>query len=272
MLLVGELINSSRPAVAEMLRSKDGEGIGRLVRAQADHGAGCIDVNAGAFLSEEKSHLQWLVQTVQGAVPLPCCIDSPDPAAIEAAVRVHRGGAPLINSISLEKDRFNPLLSLVAGTDWKIVALCTSDEGMPRTAERRLAVAGKLIDALVGKGVAAENIYVDCLVQPVATDASQAAVFLQTVSRLKASFAGVNTICGLSNISFGLPQRSLINRTFAAMAISAGLDAAIANPLDRELMAAIIAARTLAGQDPYCLEYLTAFRQHRFGPAQGDRT
>jgi 5-methyltetrahydrofolate--homocysteine methyltransferase len=259
MLIVGELINASRKSVREIIEKQDGGAVARLAQDQKDHGAAYIDVNAGVFVGREPELLTWLVATVQGAVEVPCCIDSPDPKAIEAALAVHKGTA-LVNSISLEKERYDALLPLVAESQSKVVALCMSDEGMPETADQRLAIADTLVNGLVRKGVAIGDIYVDPLVQPVATNNTFGAEFLQAVERIRQAFPGVHTMCGLSNISFGLPERKFINQTFMVMAIARGLDGAIANPLDQRMMACITTAETLMGRDAYCMNYLKAFR------------
>lgn len=192
----------------------------------------------------------------------PCCIDSPDPRAIEAALSVHRGTA-LINSISLEKDRFEKLLPVVAGSGSRVVALCMSDEGMPQTADQRMAIAERIINALVKQNVPLENIYVDPLVQPVSTCNLFGLEFLNAVERITSTFKGVHTICGLSNISFGLPERKFINQVFMTMAITKGLDGAIVNPLDKRMMACIIGAEMLLGRDAYCVKYLKAYRDKK---------
>ncbi len=262
MIIVGELINASRKAIAPAVEARDAEAIQEVARAQHGAGADYIDVNAGVFVGEEPDYLRWLVTTVQAAVDAPCCIDSPDPKAIEAALDVHRGTA-MINSISLEKARYDALLPLVAGTDLKVVALCMSDDGMPETADQRLAIAEKLVDGLVRSNVPLENIFVDPLVQPLSTKDTFGVEFLDAVEQIMARFPGVHTMCGLSNISYGLPERKLLNQTFMVMAIAKGLDGAIVNPLDRRMMAGIVAAEALAGRDEYCTEYLKAYRAER---------
>jgi len=259
MLIVGELINASRKSVREIIEKRDAEGIAKLARDQRDHGANYIDVNAGVFVGREPELLKWLVATVQNAVEVPCCIDSPDPKAIAAALAVHKGTA-MINSISLEKERYDALLPLVAESKSKVVALCMSDDGMPETADQRMAIADKLINGLVRSHLPLENIYVDPLVQPVATSNAFGAEFLLAVERITQTFKGVHTMCGLSNISFGLPERKFINQTFMVMAIARGLDGAIVNPLDARMMGCITTAETLMGRDPYCMSYLKAFR------------
>lgn len=263
MLVVGELINASRKAVGEAIKAQDTEYIQQVARDQHEAGAHFIDVNAGIFVGKEPEYLQWLVKTVQEAVGAPCCIDSPDPKAIEAALSVHKGTA-MINSISLEKERYNALIPLIAGTDLKIVALCMSDEGMPETMDARLKIAEKLIDGLVKNNVPLNNIYVDPLVQPISTNNTFAVEFINSVEAIMTQFKGVHTICGLSNVSYGLPVRKFMNHAFAIMAIGKGLDGLIINPLDKMMMASLITAETLAGRDEYCVEYLKAFRNKQF--------
>ena len=263
MQIVGELINASRKSIAQFIEARDKEAIQKIATDQFDAGVDYIDVNAGVFVDQESEYLKWLVSTVQSVVEAPCCIDSPDPKAIEAALSVHRGTA-MINSISLEKDRYEALLPIVAGTEFKVVALCMSDEGMPETTEQRIKIADSLINGLVAKNVPMENIYVDPLVQPVSTNTGFGIEFLNAVEAVKTNFKGVHTMCGLSNISFGLPERKFMNQTYMAMAITKGLDGAIINPLDQRMMANIIVAEALMGKDDYCMNYLQAFRAKKF--------
>jgi len=146
----------------------------------------------------------------------------------------------------------------------KVIALCMSDDGMPETADDRLAIADKLINGLLQKNVPIENIYVDPLVQPVSTNNIFGVEFLEAIERIIETFKGIHTVCGLSNISYGLPNRPFLNQTFMSMAIAKGLDGAIINPLDKKMMANIIAAAMLTGKDDFCTNYLKAFRENRF--------
>lgn len=263
MIIVGELINASRKAIREAIEEQDSEVIKRLAREQVEAGADYIDVNAGIFVDKEVEYLKWLVTTVQSEVDAACCLDSPDPGAIEAALAVHKGTV-MINSISLEKKRYEAMLPLLSGTDLKVVALCMGDEGMPKTAEERLKIANELINGLVKVGVDLNNIYVDPLVQPVGTDSTFGVEFLKTVEQIMTDWPGVHTMCGLSNISYGLPARKFLNRTFMVMAIAKGLDGAIVNPLDKQMMANIICAETLVGRDDFCVNYLKGYRENKF--------
>ncbi|MBW2678281.1 MAG: methyltetrahydrofolate cobalamin methyltransferase [Deltaproteobacteria bacterium] len=259
MLIVGELINASRKAIKAAIEAQDAETIQKIAKDQKEAGADFIDVNAGVFVGQEPEYLKWLVTTVQSAVDGPCCIDSPDPKAIETALAVHKGTA-MINSISLEKDRYDALMPIVAGTDLKVVALCMSDDGMPETTDDRMAIADKLVNGLLQNNVPVENIYVDPLVQPVSTNNDFGVEFMSAVEKIITTFKGIHTVCGLSNISFGLPNRPFLNQTFMSMAIAKGLDGAIINPLDKKMMGNIVAANALAGKDDFCMEYLKAYR------------
>ena len=148
MIVVGELINTSRKKIGEAVTNQNADYIKQIAIEQHQAGADFIDVNAGTFVEKEPEYIKWLVENVQQAVNAPCSIDSPSPEAIEAALSVHKG-TPMINSISLEKERYNALMPIIAGTDFKIVALCMSDDGMPETVDDRLAIADKLINGLL---------------------------------------------------------------------------------------------------------------------------
>ena len=218
MLIVGELINASRKSVATAIENRDEDFIRKLARDQAEAGAAYIDVNAGVFVEDETQHLEWLVKTVQDEVEAPCCIDSPNPKVIEAALAMHKGPA-MINSISLEKGRYEAMIPFLAGSGHKIIGLCMGEGGMPRTVEERLVIAKELIGSLEGDKIDPENILIDPLVQPVATDKSFGKAFLDAIEQVMTRFPKVHTICGLSNVSYGLPERKYLNRTFMTMAV-----------------------------------------------------
>jgi 5-methyltetrahydrofolate--homocysteine methyltransferase len=263
MIIIGELINASRKAIKAAIEAGDAAAIQQVAKDQAAAGANYIDVNAGIFVGQEPEYLKWLVETVQQVTDTPCAIDSPDPAAIEAALAAHKG-TPMINSISLEKDRYEKLMPIIAGTQMKVIALCMSDEGMPQTVDDRMKIADTLVNGLVRNQVKIENIFVDPLVQPVSVDKTFGVGFINAIEGIVAAFPGIHTACGLSNISYGLPARQFMNQTFMTMAIAKGLDGAIINPLDKRMMANIVAAEALAGRDNFCMNYLKAFRAGMF--------
>ncbi len=261
MIIVGELINASRKSISQAIKDGDADYIKKIAREQYEAGANYIDVNAGIFVGQETEYLKWLVRSVQEELDVPCCIDSPDPKALEAALAVHKGTA-MINSISLEKERYEAILPIIAGTDLKVVALCMGENGMPQTAEDRLKIADELVNGLVKNNIPIDNIYIDPLVQPIGTDDTFGFEFLDAVQVITTRFKGIHTMCGLSNISFGLPERKFINQTFAVMAVAKGLDGLIVNPLDKSMMASLITAEMLAGRDEFCMNYLQAYRNN----------
>ncbi|MDR2353818.1 MAG: methyltetrahydrofolate cobalamin methyltransferase [Deltaproteobacteria bacterium] len=259
MIIVGELINASRKKIKEAIENKDEAYIKDIAIQQDKAGATFVDVNAGVFVGQEPEYLVWLVETVQSVVDKPLALDSPDPKAIEAAMKIHKG-TPMLNSISMEKDRWEKLSPVVADTDIKVVSLCMSDAGMPETAVDRVKIAEQLVEGLTKLNVPLTNIYIDPLVQPVGTNYTFGIEFLKAVKEIKEKFPGVHIMCGLSNISFGLPERKFLNRIFMSQAIFAGLDGAIIDPLDKGMMGTIAGAVALVGQDKGCRGYLKAFR------------
>ncbi len=263
MIIVGEKINTSRKKIAEAVEIRDVDFIVHVAKDQADAGAGFIDVNAGTFVEKETECLCWLVETVQSQIDLPLCLDSPDPAALSEAIKLHKG-EPMINSISLERDRYEALLPVITSHPCHVVALCMTQTAMPVSVEDRVEAASELINKLTDKGVPVEKIYVDPLVQPVSVDIRMGPAILGAINKIMQGFPGVNTICGLSNVSFGLPHRSLINRNFLALAMANGLSAAILDPTDRKLMSTIISVEMLLGRDEYCEKYIDAYQNGIF--------
>lgn len=265
MLIIGELLNSSRSAIRALLEAEDKAALQEIAQAQEAAGAQYLDVNCGVFIEDEAERLCWLVDVVQEVSSLPLCLDSPNMVALKAALPLLKNGQPLINSISAEHDRYEQVLPLVLEHKTKVIALAMDDSGIPDTAEARVAVAGRLWDDLRLAGVAKEDIYLDLLVQPLANTAGGVLPLLEAARQLCEAKAGIQLIGGLSNVSYGLPNRALLNRYFLIQAIAAGIDSFILNPLDKKLMGAYYAARALVGRDKYCAAYLKAHRKGYYG-------
>ncbi len=187
MIIVGELINTSRSTMKAAVRARDVAKIQELAVAQAKAGANYIDVNCGTFLEEEEILLPWLVEIVQEAVGVPLCLDSPNPEALKAALKVHQG-VPLINSISGEEERFAQVLPIVEAAGGGVIALCMDDSGIAQTAQERFAAGKKLGEKLISAGIEEERIFFDPLLQPVATDPGAGPVTLEVISKLRAEF------------------------------------------------------------------------------------
>lgn len=262
MLIVAERINASRKAIRAALEQMDALAIQAEATAQAQAGAHYIDVNGGTFPGREPELLCWLVDTVQQVTDKPLCLDSSDPAALAAALPRVKQVTPMINSITLEPERFDRVLPLVREFKGKVVALCQG-QGIATTAQQKIETACRLVDRLTAAGVLLADIYVDPLVFPVATDSGSGRAALDAIDGIVRRYPGVHTICGLTNVSHGLPARKLVNRAFLVSAMAAGLDAAILDPTDHDLMAALLAAEAVLGRDEYCLALLKAFRAGR---------
>ena len=257
--IVGERINTSRKKVQEAVVNKNYTYIQDDVKKQQAAGANFIDVNSGARIGYEKSDMEWLLEVIQEVATIPLCLDSPDPEVLEMGYGMVKD-KPMINSISLETERYDAMVPFLKGKDCNIVALCMDDSGMPKSRQEVIDRAGRLVKDLEGIGVKREAIYIDPLIQPISTDTTKGLMAMDAVRGIMSQFPGVHTICGLSNISFGLPQRKIINRTFLTLLISAGLDAAIIDPLDDKIMAVLKTTEMLMGNDEYCANYLKGVR------------
>jgi 5-methyltetrahydrofolate--homocysteine methyltransferase len=262
MLIIGERINASRKSIAGAISSRDADFIQNEAKIQAVAGAAYIDVNAGTFVGEEAKHLQWLIETVQEAVNLPLSIDSPDPTVIKAMIPLVKK-TPMINSITLEASRLESILPLVAEYKTKVIGLCQSGDSIADTTEAKVKMSGKLVEKVLASGVPLDHLYIDPLVYPLATNDRSALATLDAIEKIMKEFPGVHTTCGLTNVSYGLPNRKLVNRTFLVAAIDRGLDSAILDPTDKQLLGALKAALMIAGKDEFCMEYITGFREGR---------
>jgi 5-methyltetrahydrofolate--homocysteine methyltransferase len=264
MFIIGELINSTRKRIREAVVARDEGYIREVAIKQRDAGADMLDVNGGVA-GQEVECLQWLVGVVQEAVDLPLCLDSSDAEALKAALPLVRE-RPMINSITGEEARFQAVLPLLKEFHAKVIALSMGAAGPPAGVEDRVAMGCRLVDRLTGAGLALDDIYVDPCVLPISTGPAHGRSVAEAVGQIVARYPGVHTSVGLSNVSFGLPARKLLNQTFLVLLMSQGLDTAILDPCDRQLMANIAAAEALLGRDEYCGAYLRAFRAGKLEP------
>ena len=266
MIIIGELINGSRKEIAQAIGNRDADYIRQLAIHQVEAGADFIDCNPGTVGEQEVADMQWLVETVQEATDKPISFDSPNPVAIRRAIDVYAGEAqPMINSITLETERLEAMLPLVKQAQSNVIALAMSDEGMPSQPGQREEVARQLIDLLTDAGLEPTQIFVDVLIAPVSAEPQAGQLALQAMAAIRQYCPACHITCGLSNISYGLPNRRLLNRVFLVMAMQAGMDSAIMDPLDEKIMAQIIAAEALLGQDEFCMKYLQTYRAGKLG-------
>ncbi len=264
MKIIGEKINGTRKRVATAIGERDAGFIQDLAVRQAEAGATWLDVNAGTHPDREPDDLIWLIETIQPEVEIPLCLDSANPKALAVAIAAV-DKTPMINSISGEPDRLEAILPLVAGHGCEVIALAMDAKKIPETYEKRLEVIELIMAATQAAGVPDDKVYVDPLVMTIATANQSAVIAFDTIRTVKEKYPTVHFTMGLSNISFGLPARSQINRGFLTLAMQAGLDSAILDPLDKELRAAIVTTELLLGKDSYCRGYLKAARSGLFG-------
>lgn len=258
-VVIGERINTSRPAVREAVEKRDVEYIQNDVKRQQACGAAYIDVNAGARIGHEADDMKWLLEVIQQVVDIPLCLDSPDPAVLEMAYGMVTR-QPMINSISLESERYETMLPFLKAKDLSVIALCMDDTGLPLGADDTVARAVKLAGGLEEAGIPRDRIYVDPLIQPISTDQTKGLMTLEAVRRIAEGLPGIHFTCGLSNISYGLPQRKIVNRAFLTLLMGVGLDGAILDPLDDAIMAVVKTTEMLLGNDEYCTGYLDGVR------------
>jgi 5-methyltetrahydrofolate--homocysteine methyltransferase len=265
MLVIGENINASNDQVAEAIAKRDEEFLVNLAKGQTLAGADFIDVNAGSghgSLQEAKADIRWLVGIIQAAIEQPLSIDSDSPEIIEAALEEYRGERLIINSVTAEPTRLKSIGPLVAQQKAWVIALAMGTDGIPACVEERLNACERIMSNLTGLGIKAEQVLFDPLVLPIAVDTGQGLVTLKTIEEIKSRYPDARVVMGLSNISYGLPKRKLVNRAFLLMAAYAGLDAVIVDPLDSKAMSLIKVAGMLIGKDSSCRAYL---RTHRKG-------
>ncbi|WP_227762739.1 dihydropteroate synthase [Zhaonella formicivorans] len=257
MLIIGEKLNSAIPSVREAIKNKDIAFVQDLARRQAEGGAGFIDVNT-AQGNDEAEDMEWMVRAVQEVVDVPLCIDTTEPRVAKRALQIHRGKA-MLNSISMEKSRLEGMLPLIKEYGCSVIALTMDDNGIPKTAEERIRIAGELVEVLNKEKIDLNEVYVDPLVLPLAVGNDNAVIFFNCLAEIKKKY-GVKTVSGLSNVSHQMPKRKLINRYFLTICMSYGMDAAIMDSTDRKLTSAVITTELLLNKDRFSRNYLKAYR------------
>ena len=261
MIIVGELINGTRQAIAKAVAQRDAKTILNVAQKQVETGAHLLDINAGTDPDREVEDLLWLLEVVLENLDVPLCIDSPNFQAMEIGLKKAQQRAAMINSITGETQRLEAFLPLIKTCQSQIIILCMDDSGIPETPGGRLEIAANLVEKLTAHGVQASRLFFDPIIRPVSTDFQAGQIPRDTLRLIKKELPGVNTICGLSNISFGLPQRQLLNRNYLTILLAEGLDAAILDPTDGALMANLATTQALLGKDKHCLNYISAYRE-----------
>ena len=265
MIIIGEKINGAIPKTAEAIQNRDRDYILEIVRKQEAAGADYLDVCAGTTPEEEYDALCWLLDLVQENSEVPICIDSPDPHMLERVFpKLKQPG--IINSISGEGDKAKILFPLLqSNPQWKVIILCCDKDGIPTSADDKVRIAKSLLEMADQYNIDPERIHIDPLVLALPAVNDSALQFCQAIRRIKELSPTVNITAALSNISFGMPVRALLNRNFLTMAMLAGLDSVIADPTNREVIGNIYATEALMGKDKFCRNYNKAYRANKIG-------
>jgi 5-methyltetrahydrofolate--homocysteine methyltransferase len=258
-VIIGERINpTGRKILAAEMTNGDFSRVEADARAQVEAGAHMLDVNAGIPLADEPAILAKAIQLVQSITDVPLSIDSSIVAALEAGLAVYKGKA-LVNSVTGEEERLEVVLPLVKKYGAAVIAISNDETGISEDPDVRFAVAKKIVERAMDYGIPASDVVVDPLVMPIGAINQAGVQVMRLVRRLRDELK-VNTSCGASNVSFGLPNRDGINSAFLTMAMAAGLTSAITNPLHIEVVKAVMGADVMLGHDPDCARWIRRFR------------
>lgn len=259
-VMIGERINpTGRKILAEEMKNGDFSSVERDVIAQIEAGAQMLDVNAGIPLADEPKILADTIKLVQSLTDVPLAIDSSIVAALEAGLEVYQG-RPLLNSVTGEEDRLEVVLPLVKKYDCAVVAISNDETGISEDPNVRFEVAKKIVERAQDYGIKPQDVVVDPLVMPVGAINDAGKQVMRLINRLRTELK-VNTTCGASNFSFGLPNRNGINSSFISMAMGAGMTSAIVNPMHSEVVQAVRGADVVMGNDPDCANWLSCYRE-----------
>ena len=265
MIIIGEKINGAIPSTGEAIKRLDREFIANLAKMQVEAGADYLDICAGTSPEEELDAISWLIDIVQEVTDCPLCIDSPDPQIlVDIFPLCKRPG--LINSVSGEGNKCDVIFPLMQGTEWSVIALTCDDDGIPTETDKKVEIAVSIVEKAAKFGISPDRIYVDTLVMSLATVNDSMLRFMESVRKIKELYPTIKTTSGLSNISFGMPYRKIVNQNFLTLALSAGMDSGIVDPTNRDFVATIFAAEALLGMDKHCRKYNKAYRAGKIGP------
>lgn len=269
MIVIGEKLNGAIPTVKKAILEKDENYIRDMAVSQANAGANFIDVCAGTAPDIELETLKWMMDIVQEAVDTPLCIDSPDARILEAVF--HRCKRPgLVNSMSGEGNKMDVLLPLFKNADpnWELVIMTCDNEGIPKTLEKKVDLTKMMVEEARKVGVESNRIHIDPCIMALSTDNLSFINFKNEIEAIRMLYPDIHITSGLSNISFGLPVRKLMNQNFMTLSMFVGMDSAVMDPLSRDLMGAIYATQALLGNDKLCRTYGKAYRSGKIGPVK----
>jgi 5-methyltetrahydrofolate--homocysteine methyltransferase len=264
---MGEKNNGSIPSVGEAIAKKDAAFIQDLAKTQADAGADFIDVCASTDVSVELETMRWLIDLVQAVTDTPIAIDSPSAEICAQAVQFCKKPG-LVNSVSMEGNKTDVVFPVIADTKWQCAALLCDDTGIPKSGQQRLDIFTAVMEKAKQYNIDPARLHIDPLVEMLCTSEEGITMILDVIREIKGQYPTIHVTGGASNISFNLPARKFVNQAFLVLAMGAGMDSAIINPLHKHMMGLIYATEALKGMDEYCMEYINAYREGRFGPVK----
>jgi 5-methyltetrahydrofolate corrinoid/iron sulfur protein methyltransferase len=260
MIFIGERINGLQPGVRKRISEKDKEAIQKLARGQAEAGATYLDLNVGTAWPRPAEIMVWLVETIQEVVSTPLALDSRNLDVIEAGLKACRNPG-MINSTTAEKAKLGKFMELAVKYQAAIVGLTMDEQGIPPHAVGRISIAKRIMDFADGYGLPRERLYIDPVLLPLKFSSSQGPIILEAIRGISREKVPPHVVVGLSNCSQGAKQRRLINRSFLTMAMACGLDAAIADILDTQLLEAVAAAEVILERHPYSDQFLQSVKK-----------
>ena len=267
MIIIGEKINGAIPSVAEAIEKKDAEFIKNLAVTQAHAGSNFIDVCASTDVTVELETMKWLIDQVQEVTDTPIAVDSPS-ADICAKSMAFCKRPGLVNSVSMEGDKIDVIFPAIGDTQWECAALLCDDTGIPKNYEKRMEVFGAIMERAREFNIDPSRLHIDPLVEMLCTSEDGINTILDVIKEIKKQYPTIHITGGASNISFNLPVRKFVNQAFLILAMGAGMDSAIINPLHKHMMGLIYATEALKGMDEYCMEFINGYRDGLFGPVK----
>jgi 5-methyltetrahydrofolate--homocysteine methyltransferase len=262
-IIIGEKINGSIPSVGKAIAAKDEDFIKNLAIAQSEAGVDYIDVCASVEEGELET-MEWLINLVQEVTDTPIAVDSPSARVCAEALKFCKRPG-LVNSVSMEGDKIDVVFPVIADTEWECAALLCDDTGIPKSAEKRLEVFAEIMKRAKEYNIDPSRLHIDPLVEMLCTSEDGINMIVEVIREIKRQYPTIHVTGAISNISFNLPERRLVNQAFAVLAIDAGMDSLILDPLNKDLMGMIYATEALLGRDEYCMEYIGAYRRGLFG-------
>ena len=270
MIIIGEKINGSIPIVAEAIAKRDSEFIKARAKLQAESGATYIDCCASVPEAEEVETLKWMIDCIQEVTDLPISIDSPSPDVLAQAYKFCKKPG-IFNSVSGEGHKIDTIFPIMAepgNEGWQVIALLSDNTGIPKCAADRLKVFDKIMAKAKEYGIAPNRIHIDPLVEMLCTSEDGIATNIETITSVREQYPSIHITAAISNISFNLPVRKLINYGFLVLAMNAGLDSGIMDPTNKDMLGLVYATEALLGLDDYCMEYIGAYREGLIGTAK----